>query len=283
MREHYSHDLTGPALQARSTVGAGVSLSSATMCAYLPDTNVLIDFGRDLAVRAKLENAQQDASEFVIAPPVLIELVRGVIARGRANFERERKVFAWLHAHHFTVLELPRPFMAQILQTSTRKRSGAVPRHYDQLIDMIATSADFEEFLRRTTPAGSVWKEIANADRIHKAQLDKEFAAFEKLARARANDFANLLARTFGVPGCRPNPLILERRFSAAIEFLQSSLAKVRGGAKPRRNDPGLYVDFQLLLYLADPQIIFLTREDFSHEIKRSPQKSRIVGLESLR
>ncbi len=102
------------------------------MCAYLPDTNVLIDFGRDLAVRAKLENAQQDASEFVIAPPVLIELVRGVIARGRANFERERKVFAWLHAHHLTVLELPRPFMAQILQTSTRKRSGAVPRHYDQ-------------------------------------------------------------------------------------------------------------------------------------------------------
>lgn len=254
------------------------------MPSYLPDTNVLIDFGRDLAVRAKLENAEQNGSEFLIAPPALIELVRGMIAAGCDTFDNDKEVFVWLHAQGCKVLDLPRPFMAKILRTSTRKRSGVVPEHYKQLIDMVVSSANFGDFLKRSEMAGSVWKEIAHADKIHEAELDKELSALVKIAKGgRGKDLASQLTQTFGAPGCRPNPLILQQRFSAAIEFLESSFTKVRGGAKPRKNDPGLYVDFQLLLYLADPAITFLTNEDFSREIRRSPQRSRIVGLESLR
>src|SRR2546430_4958876 len=43
-----------------------------------------------------------------------------------------------------------------------------------------------------------------------------------------------------------------------------------------RSNDRGLYVDWQLLMYLADPNVSFLTNEDFSGEISTSAQKDRI-------
>jgi hypothetical protein len=61
------------------------------------------------------------------------------------------------------------------------------------------------------------------------------------------------------------------------------SLAKMKGRAKPRKNDPGLFVDFQLLLYLADPELVFLSKEDFSSEVKKSLQKPRIAGIAGLR
>jgi hypothetical protein len=254
------------------------------MPAYLPDTNVLIDFDRDSAVRTKLENAQKSGSVFRIGPPALIELVRGMIAGGCNTFRDDKEVFIWLRAQGCPVLELPRPFMARILRTSPQNRSGVKPDHYLQLIEMIVVSADFGDFMRRSDTAGSVWRDIARADEIHRAELDKELGALETIAkRGRGQDLATKLSQTFGMPGCRPNPLILKRKFSAAIEFLEASLSKVRGGAKPRKNDRGLYLDFQLLLYLADPEIAFLTEEDFSSEIRTSPQTSQIIKLDSMR
>ena len=253
------------------------------MSAYLPDTNVLIDFGRDAAVRSKLENARQNGSAFHIGPPALTELVRGLIKGGCDAFQDNKEVFIWLQGQGCTVLELPRPFMAKILHTSTQKRSGVEPRHYLELIDMIVRSADFGDFLRRSETVGSVWSGIVRADEIHRAELDKELGALEGIAkRRRAPDLARRLSQTYGAPGCRPNPVILKQKFSAAIEFLESSLSKIRAGAKPWKNDRGLYVDFQLLLYLAAPEIAFLTSEDFSEEIRKSPQRSRIVGPDSL-
>ncbi len=47
---------------------------------YFPDTNVLIDFGRNPAAQAKLENTRQGGTKFLVAPPALIELVRGMVA-----------------------------------------------------------------------------------------------------------------------------------------------------------------------------------------------------------
>jgi hypothetical protein len=220
------------------------------MCSYLPDTNVLVDFGRDLLVRRKIESAAENGADFLIAPPALIELVRGMIAHGHKTFEKDKEVFVWIHAQGHKILDLPRPFMAKILRTSAGKRSDVVPKHYEQLIDMIVRSSNFDEFLERSQTPASVWKEITHSHEIHETVLNREHVALAEHAKERRDKYlARHLSQTFGAPGCRPNPIIVERRFSAAIEFLESSFAKVRGGAKTRKNDPGLYVDFQLLLY----------------------------------
>jgi hypothetical protein len=250
---------------------------------YLLDTNVLIDFGRDPAARAKLEAAQQAGKVFALGPPALIELVRGLIASGNQHFENDKKVFQWLLGQPCNVLQLPRPFMATILKSASRRRVEVEPEHYLQLMQMLANSPSFEEFVKLSKAPESSWKDIEHADKIHNDVLDREFAGFEKIAkRGRAMDLAKQLARSFGAPGNRPNPVVLHSRFSAALEFLNASLAKVERGAKPRKNDPGLYVDFQLLLYLADPEIVFLTKEDFSNEIKKSKQTNRILSPDSL-
>jgi hypothetical protein len=257
--------------------------SSDLMCIYLPDTNVLIDFGRDLLVREKIECAAKKGARFLIGPPTVIELVRGMIAHGHKTFEKDKQVFVWIRDQDYRILELPRPFMAKILKTSAGKTSGVVPEHYKQLISMIVGAANFPEFLEKSETPASVWNEIKHSHQIHEAILDREHRALVGLAKGRPDKFLpQRLSQTFGAPGCRPNPLVLKRHFSAAIEFLESVLAKVRGGAKPRKNDPGLYIDFQLLLYLADPAITFLTNENFSQEIRRSPQRFRIRRLESL-
>jgi hypothetical protein len=250
---------------------------------YFLDTNVLIDFGRTPAARVKLEHACQAGTTFLVAPPGLIELVRGMVASGDATFANDQQVFVWLRASRISILPLPRPFMARILNSSIPRSSGVEPRHYAEQIEMIANSTSFDDFLQRSRTPGNVWRDIWRADEIHCAELDREFLALERMARQRrGRDLAQGLSQLFGAPGCRPKPFVIEQQFSAAIEFLESSLLKVRAGAKPRKNDPGLYTDFQLLLYLACPKFSFLTREDFSNEIRRSPQKARIIHPDLL-
>jgi hypothetical protein len=173
--------------------------SAVFMPSYLPDTTVLIDFGRDLVVRAKIEDAKQNGSNFLIAPPALIELVRGMIAGGPDTFEKNKKVFVWLRAHGCNVLELPRPFMAKVLRTSTGRISGVVPEHYEQLIDMVVSSVDFYAFLKRSEAAGSVWQGIAHADKIHETMLDRELSALVEVAKGGHDKILPaLLSRTFG-------------------------------------------------------------------------------------
>jgi hypothetical protein len=75
---------------------------------------------------------------------------------------------------------------------------------------------------------------------------------------------------------------MLRQHCSAAIEYQEASIAKIRAGAKPRKNDRGRYGDSQLFFYLADPNITLLTSEDFSGDIKQSPQRTRIVGFHAL-
>ena len=252
------------------------------MNAYLPDTNVLIDCGRDLAVRTRLESASRDGSKFVIAPSTLEELSRGVIAGGSVYFGENKAVFGWLQAQASNILDLPRPFMGRILGVPSKLGDVEI-RHYVQLIDMIASSKTLDEFLKRKDKVGSAWSDLHQSVAIHDAMLDKEFDTLDRIAKlSNPFDLAAKFCETFGVPGSHPDPKLFRQRFSAAVEYAESSISKIKGGAKPRKNDPGRYGDFQLFFYLADPDIILLTGEDFSVDIKFSPQRTRIRRLDSL-
>ena len=249
---------------------------------YFPDTNILIDYGREAAVREQLERAVRTGTNFTIAPPALIELTRGLIKSGATHFDSDKLVFTWMQDQNFEILPLPYPFMAKVLGSSVTARGRVEPHHYRELISMVSGAADFADFIKKTT--GTVWQDVNRADQIHSDELDKEIAALGSLAKkGLGQNYAKRLSQKFGIPGCRPNPLILARRFSAALEFLESSIVKIRSGSNPRKNDPGLYTDFQLLLYLGDDELRFLTNEKFAAEIKRSPQRQHILGLDSLR
>lgn len=253
------------------------------MTPFLPDTNVWIEVGRVAVLTSKFEKALAAKDKFLITPPALIELVRGMVRHGKETFAEDKKTFLWMKDHKCEVLELTRPFMAKILKTTLPMNSGVVPKHYEQLIDTVVNSASLDEFIQRCNANDSVWKNIEALDRIHEEQIEKELRALEELAKQGKNlNIPWRLSTTFGAPGCRPNRLIICRHFSAAIEYLDTSVRKVVQGAKPRKNDRGLYVDWQLLMYLAIPDARFLTNEDFSGEIKKSPQKDRIVKPDTL-
>jgi hypothetical protein len=89
---------------------------------YFPDTNILIDYGREAAVREQLEQAVRNGVNFTVAPPALIELTRGLIKSGAAHFDSDKMVFAWLHDQNFEILPLPYPFMAKSLGSSITPR-----------------------------------------------------------------------------------------------------------------------------------------------------------------
>jgi hypothetical protein len=251
------------------------------MPTYIPDTNVLIGFGKDAAIRQKLERSLASGTSFAIAPPVIIELVRGMVANNGKTFANDKEVFPWIRGNRFPVMELTLPFAGKLLKSKPIRTSGVQPLHYGQLIGMVVESGSFSDFMARAEAPDSVWKMLGNLHSIHEGQLDKELGALVTLA-SNGGDTAAAFSRMFGMPGCRPNPLIVRKLFSAAFEFLESSLAKVRYGAKPRKNDPGLYVDFQLFFYLGDSALSFLTQEDFSAEVHKSPQKTRIVRVDSI-
>lgn len=120
---------------------------------FIPDTNILIDFGKVPAVRTRLENAARNGIPFAIAPPTLTELTRGMIASGEKTFASDKSVFSWLSSGDFPILELPRPYMAKLLGAPATKSSGVEPKHYKELIELIANSADFAEFLKRSENA----------------------------------------------------------------------------------------------------------------------------------
>jgi hypothetical protein len=253
------------------------------MPTYLPDTNVLIDYGRNPAVQAKLEIAEQAGSKFVLAPSMLTELTVGVVKGGATYFEQNKKIFSWLQKHSGTILELPLPFIGKVMGYQL-KRSQVETQHYAQRTDMVVNSQTFDEFLKRKDEAGSVWSDIDQTAQIHEAQVNKEFTALETLAKTPKTkiDVAAGLCKSYSTAAFKPDPKQFKNNFSAAVEYAEVSIAKIRQGANPRKNDRGRYGDFQLFFYLADPEITLLTSEDFSSDIKQSPQRTRIVGLKTL-
>ena len=252
------------------------------MTLYMPDTNVWVGVGKEADLTRRCDKSLANGDVFLIAPPALIEVVRGMVRYGKEKFLDDQKTFGWMQKSNCKILELTKPFMARRLRTRV-SASGVIPEHYWQLIEMIAGAASFDEFVKNSNAANSVWKNIEDLDQIHEQEIEKELRALEQLAaKKRPFEIPKHLSNWFGAPGCRPHPVIIERTFSAAIEYLETSIRKVANGAKPRKNDRGLYVDYQLLMYLADSEINFLTNEDFSGEISKSSQRARIVKTDVL-
>ena len=155
------------------------------LATYLPDTNVLIDLGREPAAQTRLEDAEQRGAKFVIAPSVMTELTVGVVKGGPTHFEQNKNIFSWLQTHSDAILDLPRPFIGKTLGFQS-KWSRVETRHHIQRVEMVANSQTFDEFLRRKDDAGNVWSDIDQAVQIHEVRVDKEFTALEKLAKLPA-------------------------------------------------------------------------------------------------
>jgi hypothetical protein len=253
------------------------------MKTYLPDTNVVIDYGRNAGRRARLDRAAVSGSKFVIAPPTLTELMVGVVKGGEFHFAVNKVIFAWLKGHTANMLELPVPFIGDLLGFPSR-RSDVTIKHHLQRIDLVTNSADYGDFLKRKDAAGSLWSDVEHSAVVHEQQLDKEYASLAHIAKKKPGsyDLAQAFCKTFEVGGKLPDENLFKDKFSAAMEYAETTIARIRGGANPRKNDPGRYGDFQLFFYLADPALELLTTEDFSSDITRSPQRTRIVKVDSL-
>jgi hypothetical protein len=163
-------------------------------------------------------------------------------------------------------------------------------QHQIQRVAMVAESKTFEELLRRADRPESVWTSIDKSPQLHDESVDLEFDVLEKLATRKPVDAAVKFSATFGEKGSHPDPTVFREHFSAALEYLEASVAKfrdranprkVRNAPNPRKNDRGQYGDFNLLFYLADPNIKFLTDDRrMLDDIRVSPQRTRIVGIE---
>jgi hypothetical protein len=251
---------------------------------YLPDTNVIIDLAwRNSTVRAKVENAERSGSRFVIAPPVITELAFGVVKGGTKYFEQSLKVFTWLQAHSSNILELPLPFVGDILGFPMR-RTQVETQHYRQLIGMIVNSQTFDEFLTLKDQVGSLWTDIDRAPQIHPDKVNDEFTSLEMLARRPPEkvDVAAGLCKAYTPASASVDAMLFRHHFSAAVEYAEAALAKIRGGVNLREKDRGRYGDFNLLFYLADPNISLLTNDGLTGDIKQSPQRTRIVKPDDL-
>lgn len=250
------------------------------MPTYLPDTNVLIDLGKDLGVQTKLDDAEQRGSKIVIGPTTIKELAVGVVGGGAQCYEQNKKIFVWLKKHSDAILDNPTPFVGNILGFPS-KRSQVETRHHVQLIELMANSQTFAEFEIRST--GSIWSDIGEAPQIHAKNVDKEFTDLERFAKLpHGTDIAVVLCKDFAVDRVCPDPNLFRQHFSAAVEYIEASISKIRADAKPWKNDRGRYGDFQLFFYLADPNIVLLTNDQFSGDIKQSPQRTRIVGFDAF-
>ena len=127
------------------------------------------------------------------------------------------------------------------------------------------------------------WNEASRWDAIQEDVVEKELVGLGKLARgASLKSLQVHIARMYRLGGLLPDPAIVERRFSAAIESLRSAAVKIRRGANPLKNDRGMYIDSQLFYYLADPEIVVVSNEDFSAEIRMSPQRDRIITYDGF-
>jgi hypothetical protein len=247
---------------------------------YIFDTNIWIDLSRrevrceDLLGKAGLTVA--------LAPFIINEFIKGVVA-GRGNrFESDRSAIECLASFKPEVLELPKNFIYRRLWNIRRDQAAVSPEQYRVLIDLVVRSKSLEAFLQKTDRS-SDWQRIRDVNSIHKDVLDKELGSLGALAKsASLKTLAVHMVRGYELGGLIPDPSLFETTFSAALEFLKTSIVQVRRGAKPQKNNRGMYVDSQLFWYLADPLAVIVTREDFSVEIKQSPQKDRILSYEEF-
>jgi hypothetical protein len=246
---------------------------------YILDSNIWID-----VAQGKLQCTDvigKPNARVALAPFMITELVRGIVKGGEPYFLRNRSMIECMDESE--ILELPKVFIYQILWNVLGGVSKVRPHHYSELLGLVVGSNSLAGFLKKAE-AGSVWKRTTDLDSIHKGVLDKELASLGTLAeRASVKTLHVHMTRTNQLGGLVPDPDAFETKFSAAVEFLKSSVLQVRRGANVQKNNPGLYVDNQLFFYLADPAAVVVSNEDFSQQIRKSPQRNRIIGYEQFR
>lgn len=143
----------------------------------------------------------------VLAPPVLIELFRGVIRGQDPSFRDNQAIFPCASDTDSEILELPVPFMWKILWNISGGKSGVRPAHYKNLIDMLGRSRSFSELLHETKRPGRPWQHIDRADQIHKAFVDQELRALEVLAMRKSKlKLSTRVAKQYTLGGLCPIP-----------------------------------------------------------------------------
>jgi hypothetical protein len=248
---------------------------------YIFDTNIWIDVSQGQidgqALRARA------GTGLVLAPFTITELVRGTINGSEEQFERDQQMFKCMFDGTPEILMLTAIFARKILWNLDWGDSWVRPKHYQELLEMLINSKTLADLKRNAEAPRSSWKSLTKARSIHNAVLDRELNDLVPLAKqASIKALSYTVSRAYKCGGMIADPEVIEQRFSAAMEFLRASVLKVRRGAKPWKNDRGSYVDFQFFWYLADPRIVFVTKEDFSDDIKASPQRTRIISYDAF-
>jgi predicted nucleic acid-binding protein len=243
---------------------------------YVLDTNIWLDLTRGKVLCADLSNKAH--IKVVVAPFVIMELMKETVKHKGKYFENDKSVFQCMAK--FDVLALTKVFIYQRLWNSGEEASARVgSENYKKLLQMMVDSGSYDEFIEKTKSAGSEWFQAETWDATHEGVLDKELRAVDQLAKVDPKSIATGLAKLYPFKGSFPKEDSIEREFSAALEYLRSVTVKVRNGANLAKNDRGMYVDFQILFYLADPNATIVSNEHFFSEISKSPQKDRIITL----
>jgi hypothetical protein len=245
------------------------------------DTNIWVEVTQGTISCDDL--AEKAGTRVVVAPFMIVELMKATAKSVEQFFLNDRSTFQCMAK--FDILELTKVFILKTLWgLSDGGMSKVRPETYRALMQMIIGSNSFADFIVKTENPGSEWKRVSEWDSIHAGVLDKELKAVSNIAASRTSVkiLHMYLARLYKLGGLIPDPETFEKSFSAALEYLRSSVIKVRNGANLAKNDRGMYVDFQLFFYLADPQAVIVSNEDFSKEIVKSPQRNRIISFDQF-
>jgi hypothetical protein len=239
---------------------------------YIMDTNIWVDVTQGKIPCKDLSG--KVGAVVVVAPFMIVELMRATVRGG--EFECMERL---------DILELTKAFVYKTLwNVSNAGISNVRPETYRTLLQMMVGSTSFCDFINKTERPGSMWIRVSEWDSIHEKVLDKEIGALGKIAdQGSLKSLGRHLAGIYGLGGLLPDPDKIEETFSASLEYLRSSVRKLRNGANLEKNDRGMYVDFQIFFYLADPAAVIVSNEDFSGEIAKSPQRSRIISLAQYR
>jgi len=242
---------------------------------YILDSNIWIDVSQGKISCNDLLG--KTTVKVVVAPLMIVELMRGTIRGGEQHFKKNRAMFGCMI--NCDILELPKVFIYGLLWHVYGGVSNVRPPHYKILLQILVNSDSLADFLKKAEAPGSVWTKISDLDSIHERVLDKELASLNTLAKKASIKTLHVhMAELYKMGNMAPDPDLVERKFSAALEFLRSIVIQVRNGANPLKNNRGTYIDNQLFYYLAEPNAVFVSNEDFSNEIKHSPQKDRIIS-----
>jgi hypothetical protein len=249
---------------------------------YILDTNIWVELARRRlscnALRGK------PGVQIALAPLAIIELVTGLIRGGETRFADNKAMIACMAQGQPEILELPRIFVNRLIwNLPPSGSSGVRPEHYMLLMNLVLQSNSLADFLAKAEASESLWKRMTHLHSIHESVLDKELASLRTLSeRAHVKSLPVHMTWLYRSGGMLPDPDWFTAKFSAAIEFLISSIVQVRNGANPQKNNRGVYVDSQFFWYLGDPDLTIVSEEDFSPEIKVSPQTARIISLNAF-